>query len=229
MSGKADTVSKSTIEVIRDTRKKASPLSRSEQTRRSIIKAAHEFLRENPFREMTVGALMAHAEVSRPAFYHYFADVHELMDTLLVDLQEQWTVESKIWLLAEGDPVPAFARALDGVVRIARDWGPLLRAVVESVSTDEKLEAAWGELVGFFDDAVTQRIELDQAQGLIPDFDARFSAIALRGMNVAAYVHHFGTPGQSDAKEVWRSLARIWICTLYGHRAWARVENYEFE
>lgn len=51
--------------------------------------------------------------------------------------------------------------------------GPILRAVVEAAPMDERLKKAWTKVMGDFDDAITDRIEQQQATGLIKPFDVR--------------------------------------------------------
>ena len=50
-----------------------------EVAQREIIEAAEELLRERPFRELTVDEVMRRTELSRPSFYVYFRDRHELV------------------------------------------------------------------------------------------------------------------------------------------------------
>ena len=64
-------------------------IGKSERTRAAILNAALDFVWEHPFRDMTVATLMASTGVSRPAFYQYFRDLHEVMETLLVMLQDE--------------------------------------------------------------------------------------------------------------------------------------------
>ncbi len=206
-----------------------SPLRQSTETRQQILQAAREFLKTRPFRELTVAALMGSTGLSRPAFYQYFADVHELIETLIADLRSDWEVEVVPWFTAEDDPVSGLAEALWGVIGVAHAWGPLIRAVVEAAPSDNRLEEAWNEVVTHYFDAATSRIEMDQAAGRAKDFDARNTAISLCLMNVSTFVHHFGQAEQSDRREVWATLAHLWISTIYGHRALERVENNNYE
>ena len=67
-----------------------------------------------------------------------------------------------------------------------------------------------------FDDATTVRIEADQAQDLIANFDARPVAIALNRLDIYTLIQAFGQQPRSDPETVHRALARVWISTLYG-------------
>jgi AcrR family transcriptional regulator len=49
---------------------------------------------------MTVNALMASTGVSRSAFYHYFKDLHDVMESLLKMLQEEILNVDEPWMRA---------------------------------------------------------------------------------------------------------------------------------
>ena len=58
-----------------------------EEAEREIIVAAEAFLRERPFRELTVDEVMRRTGLSRPSFYVYFKDRHELVLRIVGHLQ----------------------------------------------------------------------------------------------------------------------------------------------
>ena len=110
---------------------------------------------------------------------------------------------------------------VDGLVEVCYQQGPILRATTDAATTDERLEKAWAQFVKQFNDGVTIRIEADQAQGLIPDFDARPVAIALNLMDAYTLIEAFGRRPRSKREPVQEALVRIWISTLYGSE-WLR-------
>lgn len=194
----------------------APPRRKSDRARAAIVGAALEFLRIHPFREMTVGTLMAATPLSRPAFYQYFHDVHHLMERLLLDLEAEILRVAAPWFTGTGDAVPLLQRSLAGLVRVGHELGSLLRAVADAAPTDERLDRAWSGMLGRFDDAVAARIAADQAQGLIPWFDARPVAVALNRLDAYMLIHAFGGQPHSDQAQVLDALTRLWMSTLYG-------------
>ena len=74
--------------------------------------------------------------------------------------------------------------------------------------------AAQGQ-VGVFQD-ITARIEADQKQGLIPDFEARPVAFALNRLNAYTLLQAFGRRPRQQPDPVRVALTRVWISTLYG-------------
>ena len=189
---------------------------KSECTRQAIFEAAVEFLWVRPFREMKVADLTTIAGCSRSAFYQYFGDLHTLMDTLLTSLSEDLFVAATPWFEPTGEPAASLQQSMSALVRVCHQRGPILRAVVDASTTDERLERSWLEFIGKFDDAVTANIEQHQARGLIAAFDARPVAVALNQLDVAMLIKAFGSHPRSNPDTVCDALVRIWVSTLYG-------------
>ena len=217
-----------------DKRRSSSPLhvspqatlaiSKSERTRTAILNASLDFVWSQPFRDLTVGSLMASTDVSRSTFYQYFKDLHEVMQTLLDILQGEIFDVAQPWLAGVGDPVALLQETLAGLVTVCHERGPFLRAVTDAATTDERFEKDWRRFLEGFDDAATARIEADQAQDLITDFDARPVAIALTRLDAYALIQAFGQHPRSRPEPVREALSRIWISTLYGTE-WIEKES----
>jgi AcrR family transcriptional regulator len=190
--------------------------AKSDRTRAAILNAALEFIWARPFREMNVNSLMATTSVTRSAFYQYFTDIHEMMKTLLNMLAEEIFGSSNLWLDGVGDPVVLLNETFAGLTQTCYRNGPFLRAVSDAATTDERFEKDWVQFLGAFDDAGVTRIEADQAQGLIADFDARPVAFALNRVNACTFIDAFGQRPRSKPGPIQDALARIWISTLYG-------------
>ena len=189
---------------------------KSDRTRAAILNSALDYIWSHPFRDMTVSSLMAPTGVGRSAFYQYFRDLHEVMETLLDMLAEEVFGVTGPWFEGAGDPVALLHESLGGLVDVCHNLGPILRAVEEASASDETLDKAWRQFVKRFDNAITTRIEADQAQGLISNFDARPVAIALNRLDLYTLIQAFGQPPKRKPKPVREALARIWISTLYG-------------
>jgi AcrR family transcriptional regulator len=191
-------------------------ISKSARTRAAILNAALEFIWSNPFRDLTVASLMASTGLSRSAFYQYFKDLHEVMETLLKMLEEDVFAATGAWFEGTGDPILLLNESLSGLVDVCHGLGPILRATVDAAASDKQLEKAWTQFKNQFDDAVTARIEADQQQGLIADFDARPMAVALNRLDAYTMIDAFGRRPRKQPKPVREALTRIWIATLYG-------------
>jgi len=191
-------------------------IGRAERTRAAILNGALEFIWSRPFRDMTVGSLMAPTNVSRSAFYQYFNDLHEVMEALLDMLQDEIFEVAQPWIAGVGDPVALIHETLAALVRVCYQRGPFVRAIADAATTDERFEKAWVQFLNRFDDAACARIEADQKQGLIPDFDARPVAVALNRLDAYMVIEAFGRRPRRQPDPVQEALARIWVSTLYG-------------
>ena len=199
-------------------------IGKSERTRAAILNAGLEFIWSHPFREMTVNALMASTGLSRSAFYQYFKDRHDLMETLLDMVKDEIFAVTGSWFEGTGDPVVLLNESLAGLADVCYRLGPILRATDDAAATDRRLEKAWTQFLDEFDDAVTTRIEADQEQGLIPSFDARPVAIALNRLDAYTLIQAFGQRPRRKPEPVRQALVRIWISTLYGNE-WLEKER----
>jgi AcrR family transcriptional regulator len=199
-------------------------VQKSERTRAAILNSALDFIWSHPFRDMTVNALMASTGLSRSAFYQYFNDLHELMETLLEMFKGEVSAVTGPWFTGVGDPIVLLNESLAGLVDVCYRLGPILRATEDAAATDKRLEQAWKQFVDSEDAAVTTRIEADQEQGLIPDFDARPVAIALNRLDAYTLIDAFGQHPRRQPEPVREALSRIWISTLYGSE-WAGGES----
>ena len=118
-------------------------ITKSERTRAAILNAALDFLWSHPFRDMTVNAVMASTGLSRSAFYQYFNDLHDLMQSLLEMLKGEISSASEPWYTGVGDPIALANESLAGLVDVCHKLGPILRATDDGVATDKRLEQAW--------------------------------------------------------------------------------------
>ena len=110
----------------------APKIGKSDRTRAAILNAALDFVWLHPFRDMTVTSLMATTGVSRSAFYQYFNDLHEVMETLLGMLQGEIFVAAEPWIAGAGDPIALLQEALAGLVDVGYERGPFLRAITDA-------------------------------------------------------------------------------------------------
>jgi AcrR family transcriptional regulator len=191
-------------------------VTKSEITRTKILNAALDFIWSHPFRDMTVSSLMTPTGVGRSSFYQYFKDLHQVMGTLLNILQGEIYDVAEPWIVGVGDPVALLSESFTGIVNLLHQRGPIVRAVADAAPSDKRLEIAWVQFLGGFDDAACSRIEADQKQGLIPKFNAHSVAIALTRLNAFTLIEAFGQHPRSQTEPVRKALVRIWVSTLYG-------------
>ncbi|MFJ3660053.1 TetR/AcrR family transcriptional regulator [Streptomyces sp. NPDC090119] len=186
------------------------------ESEREILHAAEAFLRERPFREMTVDAVMSRTGLKRPAFYVHFRDRHDLALRVVEELGLELGAMIDRWLTGVDLTVDARS-AFQGLAEVYAEHGPVLRALSEAAGSDDKVEAAYNALVQRFIDATAIRISADQAAGLISaDLDVEETARALVWMDERYLTQAFSRQPHPDVRRVVDVLYNIWFSALYG-------------
>jgi AcrR family transcriptional regulator len=186
-----------------------------ESAEREILDAAEEFLRERPFRDMTVDEIMARTTLSRPSFYVYFRDRHHLVVRLVEGIGAELFEMSARWLAGSGDPRVDVQKALEGISAVYAKHGLVLGAIADASGHDSGAESTYRGLVTRFVDATAERIEKDVAQGRTTALDAREVARALVWMS-ERYLHEsLGRHPRAPVETVVETLTTVWMRTLY--------------
>ena len=180
------------------------------EAEREILASAEQFLRERPLRELTIDEVMAGTGLSRPAFYVYFRDRHDLVLRLISEIGSELFEMADLWL--KGDDMRA---SVDGVVAVYARHGPVLRAISDAAVDDPDVERAYFGLVQRFIDATADHIRSEQRNGRAEGMTARRTAAALVWMNERYLSMCLGGQKQLRPREVADTLFQIWARTLY--------------
>jgi AcrR family transcriptional regulator len=181
-----------------------------------IIAAAEALLRERPFRELTVDEVMRRTDLSRPSFYVYFRDRHHLVLKVVEHLGSALWVTADRWLQGAGDGPALVHEALEGIVAVFEEHGPVLRALSDAATDDPDVEEAYGGLVQSFIDGTARHIDEEIAAGRILPLPALETATALVLMNERYLNSSLGRAPMTARREVVDTLSTIWRRTLYG-------------
>lgn len=184
--------------------------------------AAEALLRVRPFRELTVDELMRRTGLSRPSFYVYFRDRHELVLRVVEHIGGELFAMSERWYQGTGDGPALVREAIDGVVGVFAAHGPVLRALADAAADDPRVEAAYGEMLQRFVDATARHIEEEMAAGRILPLDAEETATALTWMMERYLQLRLGREPRRPIGEVAGALTTIWSRVLYGSEAGSR-------
>jgi AcrR family transcriptional regulator len=187
---------------------------RREEVRAQIVAAANGVLRRRPYRDLTVDEVMGATGLSRTVFYRHFDD---LADLVLRVLSEEggalYRLEQPLAASALDTP-EAIRRALAGPVRAFADHGPLVRAMAEAASHDERIERAHNDLRASFIELTEGYIRDLQARGLTAVVDAHETSVALNLMNETYLIEVFGRQPAVDPEAALETLAGIWTATI---------------
>jgi TetR/AcrR family transcriptional regulator, ethionamide resistance regulator len=187
-----------------------------ESAEREILDAAEAFLRERPFRDLTVDEVMARTTLSRPSFYVYFRGRHELVVRLVEGIGGELYAGAEPWLESDGDPREAVRAALEAVAAVYVQHGLALGAIAEAAEQDADVEVIYRGLVQRFVDANEKRIAEEIARGRITGLDSRETARALVLMSERYLTESLGRLPQEPPERVVETLATIWLRALYG-------------
>jgi TetR/AcrR family transcriptional regulator, ethionamide resistance regulator len=183
-----------------------------ESTRHRILAAGERFLRENPYRELSVDVVMAETGLTRTAFYRHFDDVTELVLRLFAEVNDELYTVGERWARSAGVGYPAPGRAgLAGTVDVYVRHGPLLRAVAEAAVTDERIEEAYRGSTEAFIELTAAALERMVSAGKLDVPDAHALARAMTLMNQAYLLAEFGREPQGDPKLALATLESVWL------------------
>lgn len=201
-------------------RRRTAQRQRREEVRAQILAAANKALRARPFRELTVEELMIDAGLSRTLFYRHFDDLGDLVVRLLEEAGgELLRQEERLSALGLTD-VEAIRLALEAPVRRIAASGPLLRAIAEAASHDERIDAAYHDLVLRFEQLIEANLRAFGDRGVTRLADPTQTARALNLMNLAYLLDVFGSPEPKVSPDVaLQTLTEIWTGVIFGGRA----------
>jgi AcrR family transcriptional regulator len=183
-----------------------------ESTRRQILDNAADFLRERPFRELSVDGLMSEIGLTRTAFYRHFDDTTDLVLRLVAELTAKLYPVAERWRANVGKRYPEPAReALGAIVDFYVAEGPLIRAVVDAAGVDERIEAAYRSIMAAFIDLTAETLDALAAAGVVEVVDPPALALALNLMNEAYLLEEFGREPFGDPEVARATLERVWL------------------
>jgi TetR/AcrR family transcriptional regulator, ethionamide resistance regulator len=190
-----------------------------EVAEREIISAAEALLRERPFRELTVDEVMRRTDLSRPSFYVYFRDRHEIVLRVVEHLGGELFTMSERWTGGSGEPLDLAHDALQGIVAVFEEHGPVMRALADAAPDDPGVEAAYSGVIQGFIDVVGAHIESEiEAGRILPLENPVQTATALVWMTERYLMLSMGREPMTPSDVVFDTLWTIWTRTLYDVR-----------
>jgi TetR/AcrR family transcriptional regulator, ethionamide resistance regulator len=186
-----------------------------ETTRQAIIIAAENLLRERPYRELSVDAVMAQTGLSRTAFYRHFDDIPSLVLRLLADVGQELYDVAERWRARALEDLPGSAHeAPTSIVEFMQQHGRLIRAVADAAATDEMLEAGYRRFRDLFSDLIADGLVALAARQQLDIPDNQAMARALNLMNEAFLLDTFGREPLGDPNVALATLETIWLRVL---------------
>jgi AcrR family transcriptional regulator len=190
-----------------------------ESAEREILEAAESFLEERPFRDLSVDEVMARTTLSRPSFYVYFGDRHQLLVRLVEGIGRELFEAAGVWLAGAGD----IRESLGRLVPHYAQHGLVLGAIADAAGHDPEAERTYHGLIDRFVEATAERIERDVQAGRTEPLDALETARALVWMTERYLKETLGRRPQADIDTAVAALADVWERALYGRAASKRA------
>jgi AcrR family transcriptional regulator len=187
-----------------------------EDAEREILDAAEALLKEIRFRDLTVDAVAAAANMQRSNFYNYFKDRNELVMRLVDRIGGEMFAATRSWLESEDpDRVAALRQGLRDVVRIWSRHADVLAAMDEASYHDEAAQRYYrGGVVQQYIDQIAKLIRQEKRQGLTNVANPNEIARALVLLNVN-YMTERVSMDHARPDAVASVLTGIWTATLY--------------
>lgn len=190
-----------------------------ESAEREILEAAESFLSERPFRDLSVDEVMARTTLSRPSFYVYFRDRHQLLVRLVEGIGRELFEAAGVWLAGEGE----IRDSLERLVPRYAEHGLVLSAIADAAGHDPEAERTYHGLIERFVETTARRIADDVEAGRTDPLDAPETARALVWMTERYLKETLGRRPQADVETAVAALAGVWERALYGRDASKRA------
>jgi AcrR family transcriptional regulator len=185
-----------------------------EESRQRIVDAAAELVRERSFTALTVDEVMARAGIGRTLFYRHFDDLGDLlMRAGREAIEELFAAEAVLAGGRDGFGAETIREAITAAVGVYRRHGPILRAVAEAATVDDRVAAGQDAQRRRFDELLSAALR--DAAGdspAIDDFDE--TARALNLMNENYLRDAFGGEPRVSEEVAVRTLTEIWTAVI---------------
>lgn len=177
--------------------------------------AAEALLRERPYRELTVDEVMRRTGLSRPSFYVYFKDRHELVLRVVGHLQAELLEVANQWYESPDGGPEVLERTLARFVTVYGEHSAVLRALADAAADDPAVEAVYRDLIQGFVQATSEHITQEIAAGTVTGIEPVETAKALTWMSERYLYHSFAPDGTVATAAVSRALGTIFTRAIY--------------
>jgi AcrR family transcriptional regulator len=180
-------------------------------TRRAILAAASESVREQGVQGLSIAAVLQRAELSTRAFYRHFQSKDELVSAVFLEIARTEKRRLRRRMAAAGGPVEAVAAWIDGRLDLAfsesikSDLRHMsVEAQSQSFASPELIQPAYAEMLEPLIDQIQRGLE----QGAFRDVDPTSGAQSIQGVVWASTERQWST-GDCERAEVRQRTLRF--------------------
>jgi TetR/AcrR family transcriptional regulator, ethionamide resistance regulator len=189
--------------------------------RERILDALRGLLRERTFDTLSVAEIITAAGVSRASFYFYFAGKQAVLAELVRRAVSAGHEAAQPWVQAKAGPRETLRAGIDAGAGLWLCNAAVLRAIVESWSSDPQLRELWLAQMTTFTDAAIARIEADRRAD--PAVEARLDGVDVQALAASLtwtgerlyYLAACGVPPFDDRAVLVNTLTHLWVSALY--------------
>ncbi len=194
-----------------------SPRETRERSRRRIVEAAEQLVRERSFAQLTVDEVMARAGIGRTLFYRHFDDLGDLLLRAAAEASGE-LFEAQVALerarADNSDPAESVGIATAAAVQVFHRHGPMLLAVNDAASSDDLVAEGQRAIRRRFNELIAEIIERVAANRGFEVADPAESARALNLLNISYLLDAFGREPRVSPEVAARTLSEIWVAFL---------------
>ena len=172
-------------------------------------------IRDRGFHELSVGDVMERAGIERTIFYRHFDGLADMMLQASTEAVGH-LYEAQVDLGAARQPgdLAAIRDAIQPVVLVYREHGPLLRAIGEAGLSDPAIKQRGDEIRRRFDELIVEQLsELPRIRAN-PPANLRESVRALNLLNEMYLREAFGREPRLSVEEAVQTLTEIWVAFI---------------
>ena len=191
--------------------RRRSKLGPDPDTRRAILAAASESLREHGVQGLSIAAVLQRAGLSTRAFYRHFESKDQLVSAIFLDMARTEKRRLKRKMAAADSPVEAVAAWIDGRLDLAFNENiksdlrrMSLEAQSQTFAAPELIQAAYAEMLEPLIDQIQRGLE----QGEFHDVDPVTSAQSIQGVVWTSTERQWAT-GDCERAEVREHILRF--------------------
>ena len=188
---------------------------RPEDAQEAILTAGMQVICTQPYRTVTVDEVMARTALSRPSFYVYFKDLHDLVVHLFERFAAEFFGVADRWLLGTQHPLLDARAAIEGVVATYARHGRFLRAASDATCYDARVDRAYYTILDRLIAAIAGHIRHGIDSGIGRAVDPAETATALVHMTETYLRRKFGDDAEADQAIAVDTLLTIWTRSLY--------------
>lgn len=184
-----------------------------------ILDAAERLIRRVPFRDLTIGRLMAATSLRRSSFYQYFRDVYDVLGRLAQRHVKFFLEKSQRFAGLDllGEETAAIVHAgVVGNCKIHRKYRHFHRLLVQTSAIDPAVRRIYRSYIQELACNLAEHIKYAQSKGIATWLDPEETAFAMCLMTESYIFERIVVGRSTDIVKVADTLETIWDHIVYG-------------